>query len=188
MTTDSVNLDVAETSDVVSYLETVTYAHRLWHTSADAPPWQRPIEALILEIGQSWYPQALPSGVKRGTPKQCSRNARLLASRRTKTLRYCEGFALGPDSPLPVPHAWTVNASDGVVDPTWDAPERSAYYGVVIPIPVLRTMIEIAGQEGYFGSEYMANFVTLKLGRIPTVAELRGAGAARRSLRAILEP
>jgi hypothetical protein len=178
--------ETADANDIITYLETITRAHALWHRKADAPAWQRPIESLILEIGQIWTPQQLLRGVRPGPPKQCFASARQLVRRRT-ALRYAEGFALGPESPLPVPHAWAVTGDDEVVDPTWVDPEHSAYYGVVIPLPSLQAMIAAAGQEGFFGSDYRVGFPTLKLGRIPTTEEIQAAAEAhRRAQRAAL--
>jgi hypothetical protein len=173
--------DTADVTDVINYLETITRAHKLWHRKPETPAWQRPIESLILEIGQAWTPQRLLRGVKPGPPKQCYASARQLVRRRT-TLRYVEGFALGPESPLPVPHAWAATGDDRVVDPTWVDPERSAYYGVVIPLPSLQAMIVAAGQEGFFGSDYRIGFPTLKLGRIPTADEIRASADAHRNV------
>lgn len=163
---------VAEVAAVVRYLETVTRAHTLWHQQAEAPSWQRPFEALILEIGQPWLARQLPRTIRPGTPKLCYHNAERLVRRSRGRLRYVEGFALGPNSPLPVAHAWAADEQDRVVDPTWIAPDRSAYYGVEIPLASLTAMTTIAGLPGFFGSDYRVEYITLKLGRIPTPAEL----------------
>ena len=169
----------ADVNDIVTYLTTIKKAQAAWHQKADAPAWQRPIEALILEVGQAWTPQARPKSVRRGIPKLCYSNARQLVERHN-SWRYVEGFALGPNSPLPVPHAWAVDVHDRVIDNTWTDAAQSAYFGAVIWLPVLQAMIAESGQEGFFGSDYLVGFPILKLGRIPTVGELLRAAAERR--------
>jgi hypothetical protein len=77
--------------------------------------------------------QPLPKKYPRGQKRECFRNAIRLAKRYPTTLRYVEGYALH-DIPLLIHHAWTVDAQNRVVDPTWDAPEASFYFGRVFTL------------------------------------------------------
>lgn len=73
------------------------------------------------------------------TPKYCYDNAYWLATRSKGALRYVEGFATRY---ITCDHAWCIDADGTVVDPTWAELEGeikpSAYFGVVIPLPVVR--------------------------------------------------
>ena len=51
-------------------------------------------------------------------------------------LEYAEGYAV-VGSKIPVLHAWNVDAEGSVVDTTWE-PVGSAYFGVILPLPIVR--------------------------------------------------
>lgn len=81
--------------------------------------------------GRLWKPcPELPKSVRPGTAKQCFKDAALLAMRRPDLI-YCEGYGL---SIFPVLHAWCVDQSGKVVDPTWTGNGIYAreYFGVAI--------------------------------------------------------
>jgi hypothetical protein len=88
--------------------------------------------ALVLEAGEWHHPAPLPAscGHWRGQPKDCFASAARLADARPD-LRYVEGYAdPGIDGFVyPFEHAWCVDASGAVVDPTW-IPVGHAYLGV----------------------------------------------------------
>ena len=72
-------------------------------------------------------PKSAPSS--RGVPNACYANAAALAEN-CRDLRYCEGFALRPGL-VPVHHAWCIDISGAVVDPTWRHLVGTDYFGVV---------------------------------------------------------
>jgi len=84
----------------------------------------------IAAYGEEHTAAPLPSDVGRGTPKQCYKNASLLVMER-EDLDYAEGIAYsGELGDLPFQHAWAVTKDGTVVDPTWDNPENSKYFGI----------------------------------------------------------
>lgn len=72
---------------------------------------------------------AAPLDGKQGTPKECFSNSVAYVNRFGGT--YCEGYALRPDIPMLIHHAW-VAFGDTVVDVTLKRPEDCQYYGVEI--------------------------------------------------------
>lgn len=87
-------------------------------------------ERYVAAYGQEFTAQTLPSDVERGEPKECYRNASLLVMQRPD-LTYAEGFASPANLPgLTFMHAWAVDSNGNVIDPTWDNPEHSTYFGV----------------------------------------------------------
>lgn len=91
------------------------------------------IYEFIGKNGQAFKPRKLPTGVERGMPKECYKNALLLAVARSSELIYVEGLALGL---IPVQHAWCVDYDGFVVDPTWCGGKNpklgTEYFGVKI--------------------------------------------------------
>lgn len=75
----------------------------------------------------------------RGTPKECYRNAAMLAIE-DPTLTYVEGKVAAI---IPIDHAWCVDADGVVVDPTLnnDDGRVTGYYGVAFPTPYLKRAI-----------------------------------------------
>lgn len=86
-------------------------------------------EGYVLEHGERFTPQPLPKGIKRGTIKECFRNAALLAMD-SDEYTYVEGIAhMGI---IPMHHAWVVDKQGNVIDNTWRTPGLS-YLGVKFP-------------------------------------------------------
>ena len=91
------------------------------------------LQRYLLERGSEHVSQPLPPKYARGRKRECFRNAIRLAKRYPKVLRYVEGYALC-GTPLLIHHAWTIDADNRVVDPTWDDPEVSFYFGRVFTL------------------------------------------------------
>lgn len=88
--------------------------------------------AFALAEGRLWpWQPGLAAGYGRGEPRQCFRNAALLALG-NPALCYVEGYAARAGLPLPFLHAWAVRGDGLVIDVTWtEAPgEERAYLGV----------------------------------------------------------
>jgi hypothetical protein len=83
---------------------------------------------MVLDHGREYTPAPLPADIPRGTPKECFNNAIRICD--DDTLVYVEGYMLRPGVPFLVHHAWCATPDGTVVDPTIDAPETCAYYGI----------------------------------------------------------
>lgn len=87
----------------------------------------------VLEKGRT-FKRAAPS---RNIPaqytkqKQCFYNAAHVVML-NRDLTYVEGFYCRNELPIPMPHAWTVNAAGSIVDPTADVCDH-AYMGILVP-------------------------------------------------------
>lgn len=88
-----------------------------------------PGHQFLLDNGRTWAAQMLPDWVEKGPKRQCFMNAGLLALSYPE-LTYVEGLALSATVPIPLSHAWVVDADGRVMDPTWDTPEACQYFGL----------------------------------------------------------
>jgi len=69
-----------------------------------------------------------PRGVRKGRPKECYRNATVLAMQQGYT--YCEGLACSEKLGIPVDHAWVIDSAGNVIDATWKDTDKCWYLGV----------------------------------------------------------
>jgi hypothetical protein len=76
--------------------------------------------------------------VKKGRMKECFRNAYLLADSNDKMI-YVEGYAVSNACILPLYHAWCVDSTGKVYDPTWK--DGLEYYGVPFDLNFVRRTI-----------------------------------------------
>lgn len=106
----------------------------------------------LLKHAQDFEPQPLPKHFRPMKIGNCYMNAAMLAmgSHAEHRLTYCEGYALNV---FPVQHAWCIDPSGKVIDPTW-APRRgrrirqgSEYFG--IPIKQSYLMRRLSEQRCY---------------------------------------
>lgn len=112
----------------------------------------RAFATFILGHGRQWEAAALDDGIKRGVPRGCYRNSqKLLFSdmrrRFPEGLVYVEGYACSGslNFALPLPHGWLVDPEGRVVDPTWDEPENSTYFGVPFNEDYVRETVKAYG-------------------------------------------
>lgn len=73
-----------------------------------------------------------------GELKECFANAQSLASLFDDKYRYAEGWAVLGHTPMPLLHAWCLNARGLVVDPTWCGRGKAWYFGVEIDTDYMR--------------------------------------------------
>jgi hypothetical protein len=74
------------------------------------------LHSFIFHFGLNFIPAPLPANIERGIPKECFRNAALLALE--TGLTYCEGYA-NSSLGIPLEHAWVINQAGEVIDNTW---------------------------------------------------------------------
>jgi hypothetical protein len=111
--------------------------------------------------GEENTPAPLPKGVARGPLGNCYENAsNLIMEQRLGQLRgqppltYTEGFASPSGySGLAFMHAWCTTPDGTVVDPTWDHPETSTYFGVQYPTTAYFRHVSQSGYYGVLGGE-----------------------------------
>ncbi len=111
----------------------------------------RAFATFMLEHGGEWEPQAFPKQwYPSGIPRRCFGNAQdILFSRdgRQDGLIYVEGYACSGSLgfAFPTHHAWLVDAEGRVLDPTWDDPEVSTYFGVPFNPDYVAGIVKSAG-------------------------------------------
>lgn len=94
---------------------------------------------LLRDYGKSYPFDASSFLGKRGTPKECYRNAANLVI--GSNLTYIEGYVQLLN--VPIAHAWCINPKGRVIDPTLDGKFVEGYYGVPIKQTYLtRTMLK----------------------------------------------
>lgn len=121
-------------------------------------------EELILDCGREMSFAPLPQNVEPGLPKGCYYNCLQLLDKHPELI-YCEGYALAEGLVLPVPHAWLINLSGEVIDPTWNT--DSAYIGIPFDTDWLISLFESRNPEDYlsvFENNYMEDFSLLTEG------------------------
>lgn len=126
-------------SDITDYLEAVA---RMENSA-------RAFATFTLAHGCQWESSAFTGAYSRGMPKQCFGNAQEILFREggiEDGLAYVEGYACSGSLSFPMAtlHAWLVDPEGRVVDPTWDDPEESTYFGVLFRPDYVRRVIEAA--------------------------------------------
>lgn len=112
-------------------------------------------QRFVLEKGRKFFGHTRPKHLPRMTPKNCFQNSHALAQE--STLKYVEGYAISPHAPLLVHHAWCVDHLHRVVDVTWDAPERSFYFGVKIDRETMERETDRTGSYSVLSGEIRIN-------------------------------
>src|SRR6266699_7109036 len=68
----------------------------------------------VLRHGKWFELKPFPLGTRCGQPKACFGNAIVLAA--VHDYKYFEGYALAPDFPMPIHHAWNATLSGDLID------------------------------------------------------------------------
>lgn len=84
---------------------------------------------LLLRAGLPMLPRPKPPRVAWGIPRYCYQNCHRLVARSRRYL-YAEGWALCPEVPFPVPHAWVVDERDGTAHEITMRGMPAAYLGL----------------------------------------------------------
>ena len=79
-----------------------------------------------------------------GEPQQCYANSFKLAVEAGMT--YVEGYAVPKSVPIPLAHAWVLDAHGRIVDNTWK--DGTEYFGVAFKTEDLIVMSEMSGYAG----------------------------------------
>lgn len=79
------------------------------------------------------------------TPKECFRNAAMIALRpKNRRFIYCEGYAMGI---VPTAHAWLIDDAGQTFDPTWSTGGEE-YFGIAINRSYLLNVIRASDHYG----------------------------------------
>ncbi len=118
-------------------------------------PSQKSTHALINKTGRQFFANDDTYNGRRGTPKQCYKNAANLAISDPDKYTYVEGFVTVHG--VPIEHAWVVDNGGNVVDPTIpDSRGIGGYFGTPFRIDYLqKTLVKnkVYGMFGYFNKE-----------------------------------
>lgn len=107
----------------------------------------------LLRYGEPFEPAPNhPKWFSRGAAKQCFDNVtQVLISRLAAgdtTVRYAEGYAMDAELPIPMQHAWLVDADDKVIDPTWRDVADNLYFGIVFETSFVLNLLRIKKSAG----------------------------------------
>lgn len=101
----------------------------------------------ISKYGMEFPPRGVkPAWLKIGQPRDCFNNATRYAAVRDDVY-YAEGYALEPDLPIPVHHAWLVDVNGNVIDPTWKDTTNHVYFGIPFKREFLRDLLDRNGGQ-----------------------------------------
>lgn len=107
----------------------------------------------LLRYGEEFEPAANhPKWLTHGAAKQCFDNVTQVLISRTTTgdtsVRYTEGYAMDAELPIPMQHAWLVDADNKVIDPTWRDMADNLYFGIVFETSFVLNLLQIKKSAG----------------------------------------
>lgn len=128
-------------------------------------------QKLVLDYGQPFL-KKVKSPFK-GELKSCFENCYNVLWEYPQ-LSYCEGFAIDDALDLAVCHAWLVNDSLEVIDPTWIGKKfkGSTYFGIIFNTEFVREMAEKNRCYGILDSAYINRNLLLREGFPPHALKL----------------
>jgi hypothetical protein len=147
--TNTLNLDCQNQTASDPYLEQLVAFIRM---NAEMERDFGPAGAL-LRYGKTFEPSDTnPTWFTRRPAKQCFDNVtQVLISRTTDgdtSVRYAEGYAMDAELPIPMQHAWLVDADNKVIDPTWRKAANNLYYGIVFETEFVLNLLQIKQSAG----------------------------------------
>lgn len=124
-------------------------------------------QALVLAYGIP-FTKRIDSQEFRGQARACYKNCYELIGKNEK-FHYCEGYATYTDLPVAVAHAWLVNNTGTVIDPTWTdlKLEEVAYLGVVFTRKFVREMALKTKVYGILEEDYRFGNILKTEGFLP---------------------
>jgi hypothetical protein len=119
---------------------------------ADMESGARAFATFVLEHGREWNSAVFDLPFGKGPPRACYHNSQAMLfsdmrRRRPVGFVYVEGYACSAavGFPFVTEHAWLVDTDGNVVDPTWDDPQHSAYFGVPFRQEYVRAVVDACG-------------------------------------------
>jgi hypothetical protein len=132
----------------------------------------------LTQLGRFYEPiSKRPSWLVKGKAGNCFANSTALACM-IDGVFYAEGYAIDPELPIPIQHAWAVDRAGSVIDPTWDHIEGHVYFGITFELPFVRDMLERNNGE----AGILVNFHKIP----PVRRDLRTAAAMEQVLKAAI--
>lgn len=104
---------------------------------------QKTMYTVLRDVGVGFVPKETEPRLI-GTPKECFSNSFKLAQ--DSGLIYCEGLAMIPGI-IPVHHAWCVDDTGNLFDPTWKSP-GSEYKGIPFDVDYVAEALYNSGIYG----------------------------------------
>ena len=147
--TDALNLDHQDQTAADPYLERLLAFIQM---NAEMERSFGPASAL-LRYAKTFEPtNTNPAWFTRGPAKQCFDNAtQVLISRLAAgdtSVHYAEGYAMKAELPIPMQHAWLVDANNKAIDPTWSSVSNNLYFGIVFETDFVLNLLQIKQSAG----------------------------------------
>lgn len=99
----------------------------------------------LSKYGQMFLPRpARPKWLLLGPKRACFSNSISYAVTREDVF-YAEGYAMEPEIPVPIQHAWLVDRAGAVIDTTWDNTKEHVYFGIAFTQSFVSTVLAISG-------------------------------------------
>lgn len=103
----------------------------------------------LIKYGREFRPLGPnPPWLRVGARQNCFNNSLAYAVVRSD-VSYAEGYAIEPDLVIPVHHAWLVDSTGRVIDPTWSDTTDHLYFGIAFKRDfVIETMKRNGNEAG----------------------------------------
>lgn len=107
------------------------------------------IESYVLQFGRPFFGNPQSPKYRKGRAKRCFVTCGNHATEGRGT--YVEGFAITPDSPMLIHHAWLTSDGTDAVEVTWKSPaEKNHYFGLPVSSQLLSACMCESGRYGIF--------------------------------------
>ncbi len=101
----------------------------------------------LSRYGRKFLPRPnRPHWLLLGPKRACFSNATPYAITRNDVF-YAEGYAMEPEIPIPIQHAWLVDHSGAVIDATWDDTKEHVYFGIAFKQSFVSQVLTENGNE-----------------------------------------